>query len=179
MEYQDHLRTTGSAIKNWFIATLHDALAVGAIWLVGLLIIGVPWAPFWAFLGAAFQFIPGVGAVLTLIGPAIFLFFKDPEDFMPLVYLLILYAVIAVVDGLFLQPYFMKRTAKVPLWASILVPLVCAVVLPFWGLLLAPPLLAVLSASRAKRPPKLERPAAPSGPLSPAEVLPPDRPQAQ
>jgi predicted PurR-regulated permease PerM len=151
MELHPHVRTAGSAIKNWFVATLQDALAVGVLWLIGLLIIGVPLAPFWAFLGAAFQFIPGVGAVLSLIGPAIFLFFKDPEDLMPLVYLLILYAVIAVVDGIFLQPYFMKRTAKVPLWASILVPLVCAFALPFWGLLLAPPLLAVIYAFRAKR----------------------------
>src|SRR3954471_16581120 len=151
MELHPHVRTAGSAIKNWFVATLQDALAVGALWLVGLLIIGVPWAPFWAFLGAAFQFIPGVGAVIALIGPAIFLFFKDPENLMPLLYLLILYAVIAVVDGLALQPYFMKRTAKVPLWASILVPLVCAFVLPFWGLLLAPPALAVIYAFRAKK----------------------------
>ncbi len=150
MELHPHVKTAGSAIKNWFVATLQDALAVGVLWLIGLLIIGVPLAPFWAFLGAAFQFIPGVGAVLSLIGPAIFLFFKDPEDLMPLVYLLILYAVIAVVDGIVLQPYFMKRTAKVPLWASILVPLVCAFVLPFWGLLLAPPLLAVIYAFRAR-----------------------------
>ncbi|MBI2677586.1 MAG: AI-2E family transporter [Candidatus Koribacter versatilis] len=150
MQLHPHVKTAGSAIKDWFLATLQDALAVGAIWLVGLLIIGVPWAPFWAFLGAAFQFIPGVGAVLSLIGPAIFLFFKDPEDLMPLVYLLILYAVIAVGDGVVLQPYFMKRTAKVPLWASILVPLVCAFVLPFWGLLLAPPLLAIIYGFRAK-----------------------------
>src|SRR4051794_6223339 len=108
MEMHPHVRTAGSAIKNWFVATLQDALAVGALWLVGLLIIGVPWAPFWAFLGAAFQFIPGVGAVIALIGPAIALLFARGKDMMSLVYLLILYAVIAVVDGLVLQPYFMK-----------------------------------------------------------------------
>ncbi|HSE48088.1 MAG TPA: AI-2E family transporter [Terriglobales bacterium] len=151
MEVHPHFKTAGSAIKQWFIATTQDALAVGAIWLVGLLIIGVPWAPFWAFLGAAFQFIPGIGAILALIGPALFLFFKDPENLMPLLYLLILYAVIAVVDGLVLQPYFMKRTARVPVWASIVVPIVCAVVLPFWGVLLAPPVLAVIYAFRAKK----------------------------
>jgi predicted PurR-regulated permease PerM len=151
MDYRSHLQTTGSALKHWFIATAQDALAVGAIWLVGLLIIGVPLAPFWAFLGAAFQFIPGIGAILALIGPALFLFFKDPENLMPLLYLLILYAIIAVVDGLVLQPYFMKRTAKVPLWASIFVPIVCAIVLPFWGVLLAPPVLAVIYAFRARK----------------------------
>jgi predicted PurR-regulated permease PerM len=153
MDYGSHLKTTGTALKHWFIATSQDALAVGGIWLVGLLIIGVPWAPFWAVLGAAFQFIPGIGAVLALVGPAIALSLKslnDSTDFMPLLYLLILYAIIAVVDGLVLQPYFMKRTARVPIWASIVVPIVCAIALPFWGILLAPPLLAVIYAFRAK-----------------------------
>lgn len=150
MELNDHLRTTGGALKNWFFATLQDAAAVGAIWLVGLWIIGVPWAPLWALLGAVFQFVPGVGAMLALVFPALVLFFNDPEDLMPLVYLLILYAVIAVVDGLVLQPYFMKRTARVPIWASILAPIVLGIVIPFWGVLLAPPLLAVVYAFRRK-----------------------------
>jgi predicted PurR-regulated permease PerM len=48
----------------------------------------------------------------------------------------------------------MKRTAKVPMWASILTPIVLGIVIPFWGVLLAPPLLAVLYAykSRQSRP---------------------------
>jgi predicted PurR-regulated permease PerM len=57
-----------------------------------------------------------------------------------------LYAGIVVVDGLALQPYIMKRTAKVPIWASILTPIVLAFVIPFWGVSLAPPLLAVVYA---------------------------------
>jgi len=40
----------------------------------------------------------------------------------------------------------MKRTAKVPIWASILAPIVLAYVIPFWGVFLAPPLLAVVYA---------------------------------
>jgi predicted PurR-regulated permease PerM len=64
---------------------------------------------------------------------------------------LILYAVIVVVDGLLLQPYIMRRVARVPMWASILAPLVLGFVIPFWGFLLAPPLLAVVYAYRARR----------------------------
>jgi predicted PurR-regulated permease PerM len=44
----------------------------------------------------------------------------------------------------------MKRTAKVPMWASILAPLVLGFVIPFWGVLLAAPLLAVVYAYRAR-----------------------------
>jgi len=50
---------------------------------------------------------------------------------------------------LLLQPYIMRRTAKVPIWASILAPIVLGFVIPFWGVLLAPPLLAVLFAYRS------------------------------
>jgi len=44
----------------------------------------------------------------------------------------------------------MKRTAKVPIWASIFVPIVMGMLIPFWGFLLAPPLLAVVYAYKAR-----------------------------
>jgi predicted PurR-regulated permease PerM len=149
VEYRRHARTTGNAIKHWFIATCYDALCVGTLWLIGLLIIGVPWAPLWAILGGLLQFVPGIGAVIALIGPAFAILLSD-GSMMRLIYLLILYVVVVLVDGLSLQPYFMKRSARVPLWASILTPLACAIFLPFWGVLLAPPILAVIYAFRAQ-----------------------------
>jgi predicted PurR-regulated permease PerM len=60
-----------------------------------------------------------------------------------------LYAVIVVVDGFFLQPYIMKRVARVPIWASLFTPIVLGILIPFWGVLLAPPLLAVVYAYKA------------------------------
>ena len=149
MSYGTHFRTAGSALKHWFIATCYDAAAVSLMWFVGLLIVGVPWAMFWALLGGAFQFIPNLGPVFALAGPALALLLID-ADAMKFVYLLIVYAIIIVADGLFLQPYLMKRSNKVPIWASILAPIVLGILIPFWGVLLAPPLLAVVYAFRAK-----------------------------
>jgi len=149
MNLRDHLSVTGSALKNWAIAQLQDSLAVGVLWFIGLHYLRIPLAPLWAGLAALLQIIPHLGPILGLIGPALTatIAWRDWEH--PL-YVLALYAVIVVIDGLLLQPYIMRRTAKVPIWASIIVPIVLGIVWPFWGVLVAPPLLAVVYAYKAR-----------------------------
>ena len=142
MDFRSHLRTTGSALRSWIIVQACDALIVGLLWLIGLEIIRVPLAPVWAVLGGLLQFVPHFGPVMALMGPA--LVGGISGGWMRLLYVLILYAVIAGTDGLVLQPYLMKRTVRVPIWASILTPFVLGFVIPFWGVLLAAPLLAVV-----------------------------------
>jgi predicted PurR-regulated permease PerM len=150
MDTKDHVRLTGSALKNWAVAQMQDSIAVALLWLIGLWILKVPWAPLWALLAAALQIVPHLGPVLSLLGPVLSALLRWQDWEHPL-YVLILYAVIVVVDGLLLQPYIMRRVAQVPMWASILVPIVLGFVIPFWGFLLAPPLLAVVYAYRARK----------------------------
>ena len=148
MRISDHLRTTGGALKRWLLAQTLDAIAVAALWFAGLLIIGVPWALLWAVLAGVLQFVPQVGLVLALIGPVISAFASGGLERM--VYVLILYAIVAVVDGLALQPFLMKRTARVPIWASVLAPIVLGILFNVWGVLLSAPLLAIIYAYRAR-----------------------------
>lgn len=150
MNLNDHLRTTTGALKNWAIAQLEDSLAVGMLWLIGLSILHVPLAPMWALIAAVLQIVPHFGPVLGMLGPVITAAIKWTDWQHPL-YVLILYAVIVLVDGLLLQPFIMRRTAKVPIWASLSTPIVLGIIWPFWGVLLAPPLLAVLFAYRARQ----------------------------
>ena len=144
------LATAGGAIVNWWRAATLDALCVGLLWLAGLWLLQVPWAPFWAFIGMLAQFIPNFGGMIALIGPALSLLFagRNWEQFG---LLLCLYAAIVFIDQLFLQPWLMKRTTRVPIWASIFGPIVLGIVIPFWGVLLAPPLLAVAFAFRTPK----------------------------
>lgn len=116
------------------------------MWLVGLEFLHVPLAPLWAILAFFLQFIPNIGPALTLIGPMVELSIEGlfGGDWMKLIYLLILYAVIVAIDGLALQPIIMKRTAKVPIWASIIAPIVLGLLLGFWGVLISAPLLAII-----------------------------------
>lgn len=149
MDINQHLRLTGSALKNWLIAQCEDSLAVGAIWFIGLRALGVPLAPLWAVLAAALQFVPHLGPALGMVAPTVTAAIHWGDWQHPL-YVLILYAGIVVVDTLALQPYIMKRVAKVPIWASILAPIVLAFVIPFWGVFLAPPVLAVIYAYKRR-----------------------------
>ena len=110
------MNVTGGALRRWFIAQCYDSLAVGALWWLGLDYLHVPWAPFWAILAAGLQFIPHFGPVLAFMGPALVALFA--VGFEQFLYVLILYGVIIVVDGLVLQPVIMRRSAKVPIWAS-------------------------------------------------------------
>lgn len=140
-----HVELTLGALKRWFVAQCYDVVIVGLLWLAALWYLHVPWAIFWAFLGGLLQFVPNFGPVLALLGPTLTLLFSR-AGWARLVALLIAYAIIAVVDGLLLQPYLMRRQSRVPMWVSILAPLVLGIVIPFWGVLLAPPLLAVVYA---------------------------------
>jgi predicted PurR-regulated permease PerM len=149
MNIRDHLRTTGGALKHWATGQLQDSLAVGVLWLIGLSILRVPLAPLWAAMAAVLQIVPHFGPVLSLLGPFIAATIKWVDWEHP-VGVLALYAVIVVIDGLLLQPYIMRRTARVPIWASILAPIVLGIIWPFWGVLVAPPLLAVVYAYRSR-----------------------------
>jgi predicted PurR-regulated permease PerM len=162
-----HANITFGALKRWFISQCYDSLAVAAMWLVALLAFHVPFALLWALLAGAFQFIPNFGTVLALVGPAMAMLFTgaDKQHFIGL---LIAYALIAIIDGLILQPYLMKRQNRVPWWASTFIPIIMGFVIPFWGVLIAPPLLAIFYAYRKPKTPE---------PIRAGEgiILPPDR----
>jgi predicted PurR-regulated permease PerM len=149
VKFLEHARITGGALKNWAIAQLQDSVAVGLLWWVGLSVLKVPWAPFWAVLAAALQIVPHIGPVLSLLGPVLAAWIHW-GNLRHSLYVLILYAGIVIVDGFLLQPYIMKRAARVPIWASILTPIVLGIIFPFWGVLISAPLLAVVYAYKER-----------------------------
>ena len=71
MKIEEYLQLTESALKNWLIAQCEDSLAVGAMWYIGLRILGVPLAPLWAGLAAVLQFVPHLGPTLGMVAPTI------------------------------------------------------------------------------------------------------------
>ncbi len=130
-----------------------DALIVGVLWFIGLELIGVPFAPMWALLGAMLQIIPTFGGMIALIGPVLAVAFSGHDEWR-LGLVLGLYGLIAILEGLVIGPYILHRTTKVPWWAAFFGPIVLGLIIPFWGVLLAPPLLAIIFAFKQQPPPK-------------------------
>lgn len=149
-DFRSHARTAGTALFNWWKAVTLEALCVAALWWIGLLLLHVAWAPVWALIGGVMTFIPNFGGMITVIFPVLAVLFSG-HDMYRLGLVLGLYALIVVIDQLVLQPLILKRVTRIPIWASILVPIAMGIIIPFWGVLLAPPLLAVAYAFRTPK----------------------------
>jgi predicted PurR-regulated permease PerM len=149
-EFRSQFRVAAGALFNWWKAVSIEALCVAAMWWIGLALLHVPLAPLWALIGGLMIFVPNFGGVITVIFPVLAVLFTG-HDFYRLGLVLGLYAGIVVVDQLVLQPLLMKRANRVPILVSIFVPILLGVVIPFWGVLLAPPLLAVVYAFKRPR----------------------------
>lgn len=146
-DFHAHARTAGTALFNWWKAVTLEALCVAVLWLVGLLLLKIPLAPIWAIIGGLMTFVPNFGGVITVIFPVLMVLFSG-HDMYRLGFVLGLYALIVVVDQLVLQPVLLKRVSRIPIWASITVPIALGIIIPFWGVLLGPPLLALIYAFR-------------------------------
>lgn len=156
-DIKTHARTAATALFNWWKAVTIEAMCVAVMWWIGLLLLRVPLAPVWALIGGLMTFVPNFGGVITVIFPVLMVLFSG-HDMYRLGLVLGLYAVIVVVDQLLLQPMLLKRTNRVPIWASIFVPILLGIIIPFWGVLLGPPLLAVVYAFRRPKVPKTSQP---------------------
>src|ERR1700755_2200778 len=142
-----HLKTAGGALLNWWRAATLDALIVGVLWLIGLELIRVPFAPLWAILGGILQIIPTFGGMIALIGPVLAVAFSGHDEWR-LGLVLGLYGLIVILEGLVIGPYVLHRPTKVPWRAAFLGPIVLGILIPFWALPRAPPLLTVIYAFR-------------------------------
>lgn len=145
MRFQYQADLTLQALRRWLVAQCFDALLVSCLWLVALLWLHVPWAPLWAVVAGALQFIPHFGPLVALFGPAMSMLVSGATLERWLGFLGA-YAAIAVIDGFLVQPYLMHSQNRLPVLASLLTPILLGILLPFWGVLFAPPLLAVIYA---------------------------------
>jgi hypothetical protein len=151
MEPREHIRVTGFALKNWAVAQVQDSIAVALLWLLGPL---DPQSAMGSAVGSACcrpanraaprtstqSGRPGAGDIAPPARLGTSPLRADPVR-------------TNRSRGRPVAPALHHaRVAKVPMWASIVAPVILGFAIPFWGFILAPPLLAVIYAYKARGP---------------------------
>jgi predicted PurR-regulated permease PerM len=148
------LDDAGSRISRFLVVQSAINGAFGAVAAIGLLAIGVPYAPLWGVVAAVLRFVPFVGTLLGMLFPAL-LAFAQLDGWWPMVETVGLFVALDMVAAYAVEPLAVGRRTGV----SSLAMVVMAV---FWtwlwgpvGLVLSTPLTVCL-AVLGRRVPRLE-----------------------
>lgn len=123
-------------LGGWIRGQLLLSLAVGVLYLIAYLAIGLPAALPLALLAGIFEIIPVLGPTLAAIPALLIAFTVSPQT---VIIVLVAYLIIQQIEGNFLAPKIMSRTAHLHPLAVILVLLVGSELAGLLGVLLAVP----------------------------------------
>lgn len=127
---------------NYFYGALLDALLVGVVVSIGLSIFGVPFAPLLGMVLGVMNLIPYFGAIIGCVGIALVTLLST--NIYTAVGVAIFLLVIQQVDGNIIQPRLVGYTVGLrPIYVLLSVTLFGGL-FGFWGVLLAPPLMAII-----------------------------------
>ena len=130
------------ALRKWLVAQLIAMLVIGAVTTGALLLLGVKAALPLGILAGLFEFIPTVGPILSSI-PAIAMGFVDsPEKALTVA---LVSVAIQFAENHLLIPILMKESVDLPPALTIFAQALMALIFGFPGLLVAVPLLAVIT----------------------------------
>jgi len=135
------LHAIGDTLRWWLLGKAISMVIVGVAVFIGLLALGVPMAGALALIAALLDFIPNVGPILAVIPAALFALLEGPTQ---VVYVLLLYSVIQVVESYLLTPLIERKTASLPPALTLVALAVAALLFGWLGLLLAAPTTAAL-----------------------------------
>lgn len=115
-----------SNLKRYLAIKTISSMATGILIFIGLEIIGVPYAPLWGIVAFVLNFIPTIGSIIAAI-PAILvaLLMNDLTD---TIWTVIIYLVINIAIGNFIEPRFLGKGLGIS-------TLVVLLSLLFWGFL--------------------------------------------
>ena len=114
---------------------------VGMLTALGLWILGVPAPLSLGFVAGVLSFIPNFGPLLSLVPAVIVALPNGPQM---VLYVILLYAGIQLVESYFITPLIQHRAVRLPPALILLAQILMGVLFGFLGLLLATPLTAVL-----------------------------------
>lgn len=109
--YHEGLNKAGYALRWWLVGRLASMAIVGALSIIGLMLLGIPLAFILGLLAGLLAFIPLIGPTLALIPPMLIAFTNSPQEAL---YVFLLFMGIQFVESYFLTPIIQKRVTALP-----------------------------------------------------------------
>ena len=137
------LRESKAAIQSYMIGLLIEGGIVAVLNVVGLLVLGIPYALLLGVLGALLNFIPYIGGLIAILLPVLMAFVTKPGYGYPLGVVAV-YMAIQFIDNHFLIPRIVASKIKVNALVAIVGVLVGNAIGGVAGMFLALPIIAIL-----------------------------------
>lgn len=131
----------GHTLRWWMVGTCISMAIIAVATTLALWAIRLPGFAALGVIAGLLQFIPTIGPVISAIPAVALALVIAPSK---VIWVIVIYAGIQLVESNFLTPLVMKKTVHVPPALSILFQALMAIVFGFLGLLLAVPILAAM-----------------------------------
>lgn len=128
-------------LRWWLIGRIAAMLAVGILIGAGLALLGVPFAFILGLIAALLDFVPNIGPLIAAV-PAVMVGLSQGGT--TAMYIIVLYFVVQSLEGYVISPYIQERVISMPPALLLIAQLVLGAGFGILGLLLAPPLAAVI-----------------------------------
>jgi len=129
-------------LKAWIKGMIFGFLLIGILTGIGLWIIGMPLILTLALIAGLMNFIPNFGPIIALI-PALLLAFT--QDLTTAIIVFCLYTGIQIFQSAVTDPLIQKKMTNLPPVLVIFGQVAMGMMVGFWGVLLATPILVILS----------------------------------
>lgn len=130
-------RKIGDALRSYLFAIGIYIIAMGTLWTLGLWLIGIPYPLLFGTIGGIVEIVQDIGPMIGLIPPLLVAMTMGKAK---VIYVLLLYAALHILEGYILVPYLMHRKEHLPAPIVVLSILAFGTVFGILGVLTAIPL---------------------------------------
>lgn len=131
-----------SALRWWMLGRLASMVAVGLLTSLGMWLIGMPAPLALGALAGLLSFVPNVGPIVAAL-PGLLLAF--PEGAWMVLFVLGVYVGAQIIESNLISPMVDQFTVTIPPAVLIFIQLIMAVLVGAWGVLVATPVLVVVT----------------------------------
>lgn len=138
----DVAEAAGRALRLWLLGRFASMVVVFVLTWTGLLLLGLPLAFLLALIAGVLSFVPTFGPLASAVPAVLVGLSTGPQQAL---WVALLYLVIQLLESYLITPFIQRRAVRLPPAVLLLFQLVMGVLAGVLGLLLATPILVVLT----------------------------------